>query len=302
MDGYRLSASSKSRRSPGSRESDCGQTFIGYRRDNHPKESQRKEGLAMGEAKRKAQHQTKRTWATGKLRMEANDVHCFDWIGTRQDAVDLQRRYLDVVNSMGIDAKSYAARAAGYLMAFGMPTVGEPDRRPSNFGNPWDRANIELYRAAVLWSALREHVPDTGQRLEDVFVGKSLLVVFIGDKKEILDDTVRELKGQPFSDGHFTMTAAVIENYKLDPDKAVCMQMRDLLALAGRTCPDGLRDDLIYVPRIPLDATEAKAMLQMMTVGLDLTKPVANPEDAIRHYAGYTDDELRRDRPAVIVR
>jgi hypothetical protein len=256
----------------------------------------------MGEAKRKAQHQAGRTWATGKLRIEANDVHCFDWNGTKQDAVDLQRRYLDVVNSMGIDAKSYAARAAGYLMAFGMPTVGEPDRRPSNFGKPWDRADIELYRAAVRWSALREHVPNTGQRLEDVFVGKSLLVVFIGEKKAILDDTVRELKGEPFSDGHFTMTAAVIDDYKLDPDKAVCMQMRDLLALAGRQCPDGQRDDLIYVPRIPRDAMEAKAMLQMLTITADATKPVANPADAMRTYAGYTDDELRRGRPAVMVR
>lgn len=257
----------------------------------------------MGEAKRKKQHQTGRTWAKGRLRIEANDVHCFDWNGTRQDAINLQKRYLDFGNKLGISAESYAKRAAGYLMAYGMPKVGEPDRRPSNFGRPWDRADIELYHAAILWSALREHVPNTGQRLEDVFVGKSLLVAFIGDKKEMINETIRELKGQPFSGGQFTMTVAVIEDYRLDPDDAVCMNEGELFTLAKGKCPEGLRhDDVVYVPRIPHDAAEADAMLRMMTILTDATKPFAKPEDVIRTYAGYTEAELMRGKPGLRVR
>jgi hypothetical protein len=167
----------------------------------------------MCEAKRKAAAAlTTRTWATGKLRIEAYDVHCFDWIGTRQDAVDLQKRYLDIVNLTGLRAASFAARAAGYLMAFGMPKVGEPNRRPSSLGGHWLTEEVGLYHSAILWSALREHAPDTGQKLEDIFVGKTVLVMFLGDRKEILDDTVRELKGQPFSGGEFQMAAAVLDD------------------------------------------------------------------------------------------
>jgi len=38
----------------------------------------------MGEAKRR------RETATGTLVVEANDQHCFEWTGTRADAVALQ--------------------------------------------------------------------------------------------------------------------------------------------------------------------------------------------------------------------
>ena len=48
----------------------------------------------MGEAKRKARHLSGRTWAQGKISVIANEVHCFDWSGTREDAIDLQKRYL----------------------------------------------------------------------------------------------------------------------------------------------------------------------------------------------------------------
>ena len=51
----------------------------------------------------------------------------------------------------------------------------------------------------------------------------------------------------------------------------------------------GIRDDgvsvgldrTIHVPRIPRDATEAKAMLETFTIVTDATKPYADPEDAL---------------------
>jgi hypothetical protein len=57
------------------------------------------------------------------------------------------------------------------------------------------------------------------------------------------------------------------------------------------------------VPRIPRDAAEADAMLQILRVMADTTAPgTETAEDAIRSYAGYTNDELLCGRPAVIVR
>jgi hypothetical protein len=258
----------------------------------------------MGEAKRKAQHPTGRTWATGALKIVANDVECFNWSGTKQDAIELQKGYLDVVNSMGINAKSYAARAAGYLMTFGMPKVGEPHLNPTGFGTPWESVDVELHRVAVLWLALREHVPNTGKKLEDVFVGKELEITFTGDREEILAETERELRGQPFTGETFQMMAAIInEKYRLNPDEAVCMSGGDLFTLAVGECPEGLREGCsVYVPRIPRDATEAKAMLQTWTILGDATKPVAKPEDALRTYAGYTDAELMRGKPGLRIR
>jgi hypothetical protein len=52
-----------------------------------------------------------------------------------------------------------------------------------------------------------------------------------------------------------------------------------------------------------VDATEAKAMLRMTTIVTDATDPVVvtNPKAAIRTYSGYTNDELRRGKPAVLV-
>jgi hypothetical protein len=57
---------------------------------------------------------------------------------------------------------------------------------------------------------------------------------------------------------------------------------------------------LVYVPRIPTDTNEAAAMLKMTTLLADLTDPT-DPEGSIRTYAGYTDDELRRGKPVVMV-
>jgi hypothetical protein len=191
----------------------------------------------------------------------ANDVECFDWSGTRQDAVDLQRGYLDVVNSMGINARSCAARAAGYLMVFGPPRVGEPRLSPTGFGAPWESADVELNRRAILWLPLREHVPDTGERVEDIFVGMELVVMFPGAREKILAETARKQRGQPFTGGEFQMAVGVLdEGYRLDPAAAVCMNEGDFLAVAGAGGEVSARDRSIYVPRIPYDATEARPM------------------------------------------
>jgi hypothetical protein len=172
-----------------------------------------------------------------------------------------------------------------------MPRAGDIDRRPSHFGKPWKGDEIELYKAAVLWLALRQHLPNTAEKLEDVFVGKSLLVKFIGEAKGVLENTTRELRGEPFSKEKFQMMAAVLdERHRLDPRQAVSMKNADLFALAGKpvASDDRFADDLIHVPRIPIDAAEAEAMLRMITVTADATAPNAG----VRIYAGYTNEEL----------
>jgi hypothetical protein len=95
------------------------------------------------------------------------------------------------------------------------------------------------------------------------------------------------------------MTVGVLDNdHKLDPAAAIGIDEADLAALAGKPAlPPGERDELIYVPRIPHDRTEAEAMLGMIIITTDLT---VNPP-TLRAYAGYTQDELRRGKPAVIV-
>src|SRR5262249_1529779 len=50
-----------------------------------------------------------------------------------------------------------------------------------------------------------------------------------------------------------------------------------------------------YVPRIPIDAAEAKAMLAMTIITTDAT----NPSAGVKTYAGYTDKELSGGRPYV---
>jgi hypothetical protein len=258
----------------------------------------------MGEANRKAQRQPGRPWMTGSIKIVANDEDCFEWSGTRQDAVDLQRKYLNTVEGTGQDAHSYAARAAGYLMAFGMPKVGSPRLNPTGFGEPWDKDDVELYRSAVLWLGLREHVPGSGEKVEDFFVGKGMVVMFIGDKKLILEETDREMRGMPFTGGQFQMGVGILnEQLLLDPRDAVSMRESDLVALATGSRPKALGDDMIFVPRIPRDAAEADAMLRTLTIFADTTAPGAEtPEDAIRHYAGYTDSELMRGRPGLRVK
>ena len=264
---------------------------------------------------RAARTVTIRTWATGAIKVVANDVECFGWIGTRRDAIHLQKQFLDAINALvPISAHSYAKRAAGYLMAYGMPKADDVDLRPSNHGNRWNQIDTDLYKSAILWLALREHIPDTGRKLEDVFVGKELVVTFTGDKESILADTARELGGEsfagrkdaghvdlgaPLAEDQFRMMVAVLDgDYRLDPRAAVSITLADMLVLAGKpVAADQFANDLVYVPRIPHDATEADAMLRMMTVTADAT----NPALGVKTYAGYTDKELSGGRPYVCV-
>jgi hypothetical protein len=277
----------------------------------------------MGEAKRRKAMIATRTWAVGSIDVVANDIECFGWSGTRQEAIQLQKRYLDTVNVMSmVSAHSYSARVAGYVMCYGMPEVGDVDLRPSNHGQRWNQIEVDTCKAALLWLALREHIPGSGKKLEDVFVGWALVVMFNGDRRQFLEATAREIyagrplepaakarhvdPNTPLPEDQFRMMVAVRDyDYRLDPRRAVSMRFVDLLALAGKVSTAVVDDDLIYVPRIPLDATEADAMLRMMTVFTDLTDPsldLANPGANVRTYAGYTDDELRRGRPAVRIR
>lgn len=124
----------------------------------------------MGEAKRKAKLATKRSWLMGSIEVEANEQPCFRWTGTRDDAIKLQKRYLEAVETWTIvSAESYAKRVAGYLIAFGMPKVGDPDQRPSMLGQSWTEEEIARFKSAILWMVLHEHVPGKpGQRVEDI--------------------------------------------------------------------------------------------------------------------------------------
>jgi hypothetical protein len=92
---------------------------------------------------------------------------------------------------------------------------------------------------------------------------------------------------------------------RLNPKDAVSMTNGELCALAGNPLPsDGpMASEPIYVPRIPLDAAEADAMLSMSTVFTDMTDlNAADLKSVVRTYAGYTKDELRGGRPVVVVR
>jgi hypothetical protein len=77
---------------------------------------------------------------------------------------------------------------------------------------------------------------------------------------------------------------------------AVSMPYCNLLMLATGKPSDSANDlGLVYVPRIPSDAAEADAMLAMTTVVCDATNPAAG----VKTYAGYTESELRENRPIV---
>src|SRR4051794_31556141 len=263
----------------------------------------------MGEAaRRKAVGNytfTGRSWATGRIEVVANDVPCFSWQGTRQDMADVMANYETTAAANGWPPESYAKRAAGYLMLYGMPAVGDADRRPSNHGQRWDQLNADAYRMAILWLTLRETVPDTGYPLVNMVVGKAVVVLFSGDRQGLLEDTWREMAGKPFSGDEFQMMVGISDpDLRLDPDKAVAMHERDLLTMAGKQVSANHPDDMIYVPRIPVDAAEADAILKMMTVFLDATRaaPGIDPKSLIRTYAGYTEEELRRDQPIVRIR
>lgn len=66
-----------------------------------------------------------RTWAMGAIKIVANGAECFGWVGTKNEAIELQKGYLDVIGALPLisqiperpNAHSYAVRAAGYLMA-----------------------------------------------------------------------------------------------------------------------------------------------------------------------------------------
>ena len=77
-----------------------GDTSLGFVRMT-TKSTPTRETRTMGEAKRKARHLSGRTWTQGKISVIANEVHCFDWSGTREDAIDLQKRYLDAGQRSG---------------------------------------------------------------------------------------------------------------------------------------------------------------------------------------------------------
>jgi hypothetical protein len=134
----------------------------------------------MGEAKRRREAET------GTLHIEANGAPCFDWTGTKAEAIALQKRFLQIMDFSPISALSYAKRAAGYLMVFGMPKPGDPDRRPSaKLGDMWAEDEIAIIRQAILWLVLREDVAGTGMMIEDVFVGGEFVVVFEGNAQAI---------------------------------------------------------------------------------------------------------------------
>jgi hypothetical protein len=102
------------------------------------------------------------------------------------------------------------------------------------------------------------------------------------------------------AEDQFQMMVAVRDhNYRLNPRDAVTIPNADLFALAGESLPpDNLcADEPIYVPRIPIDAAEAKAMLAMQIIITDAT----NPSTGVKTYAGYTDKELSGGRPYVRV-
>ena len=175
-------------------------------------------------------------------------------------------------------------------------------------------------QARGLWLALREHVPNTGNKLEDVFVGKQILVWFKGDRDEILAQTRTETitdadlddcdKPSLTGAGEFTMMVGVDKDYfRLDPSRAIEIPFFELIKLSGKT-PPAIPDhaderrllfEPMFAPRWPIDAAEAEAMMKMMTVTTDITNPLALLEGP-KTYVGYTDDELCRGKPAVRIR
>jgi hypothetical protein len=278
-----------------------------------------------------------RSWAKGSFTIFANDVECFSWTGTKQDAINIQKRCLEICSTLdfrSIPPDTYATQAASYLIAYGVPAAGDADRRPSGLLDPqyqrWSADEALCFRYAILRAALREHAPDAGegaaQRVEDIFAGKRFEIRFEGDREAHRASMARaqqsrgEGKAPDDEDSSIQMrTAELDEPYLLDPQDAVCIPYRDLLALAGRqiseaisaTLPETMPETLpatlpevIYVPRIPIDAAEAEAMLRMTTTVSDTvsagastdpaTDPAvsSSPKAEARIYAGYTDEEL----------
>jgi hypothetical protein len=275
-----------------------------------------------------------RSWAKGSFTIFANDVECFSWAGTKQDAINIQKRLLETVGTLGIRGippDVYAVQAASYLIAYGVPAAGDIDRRPSGLSDQrWSADEALGFRYAILRAALREHVsdtPDAGdpqiRRVEDIFVGRRFEIRFKGSQEANRASMARaqqqqgEPSGNDDEDNSVRMrTTELDELYLLDPQDAVCIPYRDLLALAGRrieqidpavsptrdlsisetTIPETAIPETVYVPRIPIDAAEADAMLRMTTLVADATDPAMPP----RTYAGYTREELSGGESGVL--
>ena len=233
-----------------------------------------------------------RPWAKGQLVVTTNGIKCFDWIGTRTEAIALQRRYFDRLDAAGADAKEYAERVIRSLIAHGgPPQIGQKD-----FDGVVTDADIALIRDAVLWKALREHVPDTGLKLEDVIANAKFEIQYSGDRDLIL----RAQQGETDHVWH-EMEVRLFGICLLNPAEAVSIPGRDLFTLADPSdldCP--WNDRPVYLPRIPRDGDDARAMLQWMAF-CDVANP-AEPEDSIRLYAGFTVEELTRSGLGLTVR
>lgn len=253
-----------------------------------------KGSMSMGEAKRKERQRQRavqawakargqrlpRPWAKGQLIVLANGVECFVWSGTQADAIALQKRYLDKINAADASAKEYAEHVIYSLIAHGgPPQIGQED-----FSGTVTSADIELIRDAVLWRALREHVPDTGLKIEDALANLTLEVQYSGDRDLIL----RSRQGKPLP-LWYELQVMPRDPYRLDPGEAVSISDRDLFAIAypGKQHVPGSGPPFL-VPRIPLNGDEARAMFQMTAI-CNLT-----PEDTFQVYLGYTSAELAR--------
>jgi hypothetical protein len=251
-----------------------------------------------------------RSWAKGSFTVFADSgsggvVECFSWAGTKQDAIDVQKRCLEICGTLdfrSIPPDTYAAQAASYLIAYGLPAAGDADRRPSGRSDQqWSAEEALCFRYAILRYALRQHASDAGQRIEDEFAGRRFEIRLKGDRAKNLEAMANAQHGgvEP-SLGNVIKISELDAPCLLDPQDAVCIPYRDLLVLAGRqidptsdpapqmqgsesipeTSSPETVPETVYVPRIPIDAAEAEAMLRM-------TATVA-----AKTYAGYASEEL----------
>jgi hypothetical protein len=238
-----------------------------------------------------------RSWAKGAFTVFANDVECFSWTGTKQDAIDVQKyclehlgsgRLEETVGALGIPPDIYAAQAASYLIAYGVPAAGDADRRPSGLFDPqyqrWSAGEALCFRYAILRAALRERASDAGhdagQRIEDVFAGKRFEIRFKGDQAKNRASMVRAQQQRGESSGNDNegdsagedssvrmRLTELDEPYLLDPREAVCMPYRDLLALAGRQIADPTSDPASgSVPEQTLPETAPETLPEVVYV------------------------------------
>ena len=244
----------------------------------------------MGEAKMKRRLQkwakaretrSPRTWAKGQIIVTANGVECFNWTGTHAEAVALQRRYLDQLNASPIPARAFAEQAIFSMVVHGgPPEVGQDDMTSDD---------VETLRNAMLWLVLREHIPNTGFRVEDALADLVLEARFTGDRDRIQ----RARRGEAVGFVEWELQVIPRDDYLLDPREAVIISGVDLFAIVdpgqivlGDPPPN-------YVPRIPLDADEGREMLQKIAY-CEAANPTG-PDDTFRFYLGYSDKELARE-------